>query len=82
MLFVAQVGDLFAGGRSSHEGYIEIFAAQFATCLRVEGLVARGTQRFSRLSSRLSRKWNFQSRKTLRKSFQKFSSKCFGGWPW
>ena len=78
MLFVAQVGDLFAGGRSSHEGYIEIFAAQFATCLRVEGLVARGTQRFSRLSSRLSRKWNFQSRKTLKIFFQKFSFKCFG----
>ena len=36
MLFVAQVGDLFAGGRFSREGYIEIYAAQFATLLRVE----------------------------------------------
>ena len=31
MLFAAQVGNLFVGGRSSREGYIEIFAAQFAT---------------------------------------------------
>ena len=31
MLFVAQVGDLIAGGRSSCKGYIEIFAAQFIT---------------------------------------------------
>ena len=31
MLFAAQVGDSFAGGRSNHEGYTEIFAAQFAT---------------------------------------------------
>ena len=35
------------------------------TCSRVEGLVARGTQRFSRLSSRLPREWYFQSWKTL-----------------
>ena len=31
MLFAAQVGDSFAGGRSNHEGYTKIFAAQFAT---------------------------------------------------
>ena len=31
MLFAAQVGDLFAGGRFSCKGYIEIFAAQFAS---------------------------------------------------
>ena len=36
-----------------------------ATCSQVEGLVARGTQRFSRLSSRLPREWYFQSWKTL-----------------
>ena len=41
MLFVAQVGDLFAGGRSSCEGYTEIFAAQFETLSRVELLVAK-----------------------------------------
>ena len=40
---------------------------RLVTCSRVEGPVARGTQRFSRLSSRLSHEWNFQSRKTLRK---------------
>ena len=31
MLFAVQVGDLFEGGRSSREGYIEIFAAQIPT---------------------------------------------------
>lgn len=36
MLFVAQVEDLFTGGRSSREGYTEISAAQFATLSRVE----------------------------------------------
>ena len=43
MLFVAQVGDLFTGGRSSCEGYIDIFVAQFATLSRVELLVAKNT---------------------------------------
>ena len=43
MLFAAQVGDLFVGGRSSHEGYTEIFAAQFATFSRVELPVAKNT---------------------------------------
>ena len=38
----------------------------------MEGQVARGTQRFLWLSLRLSREWNFQSRKTLRKFFQSF----------
>ena len=42
------------------------------TCSRVEGLVARGTQRFSRLSLRLPCEWDFQSRKTLSKFFQIF----------
>ena len=36
MLFTAQVSDLFAGGRSSREGYIEIFVAQITTLSRVE----------------------------------------------
>ena len=31
MLFVAQVADLFAGGKSSYKWYTEIFVAQFAT---------------------------------------------------
>ena len=48
----------------------------------MEGLIARGTQRFSRLSLRLSCEWNFQSRKTLRKFFKSFPFKCFGGWTW
>ena len=43
MFFVAQIGDLFAGGRSSREGYTEIFAAQFATLSRVELPVAKNT---------------------------------------
>ena len=42
MLFAAQVGDLFEGGRSSCEGYTEIFA----TLSRVELLVAKNTQKF------------------------------------
>ena len=52
------------------------------TCSRVEGLVSRGTQRFSRLSSRLPHEWDFQSRKTLSKIFKSLGLKCFGGWPW
>jgi len=47
---------------------------RLATCSQVEGPIARGTQRFLRLSSRLSREWNFQSWKTLRKFFKSFLS--------
>ena len=36
-------GDLFASERSSREGYTEIFAAQLATPLRVDLLVAKNT---------------------------------------
>ena len=43
MLFAAQVGDLFAGGRSSREGYTEIFAAQITTLSRVELPIAKNT---------------------------------------
>ena len=43
MLFVAQVGDLFAGERSSREGYTEIFVAKFATLSRVEPPIAKNT---------------------------------------
>ena len=48
-----------------------------ATCSRVKGPIARGTQRFSRLSSRLPREWDFQSRKTLSKFFQIFRLELF-----
>ena len=36
-------GDLFTSERSSREGYIEIFAGQLATPLRVRLLVAKNT---------------------------------------
>ena len=42
----------------------------------MEGLVTRGTQKFSRLTSRLPRGWNFQSRKTLRQIFLNFCHRC------
>ena len=48
-----------------------------ATCSRVKGPVARGTKRFSQLSSRLPCKWDFQSRKTLNKFFQIFWLEVF-----
>ena len=38
-------GDLFASERSSCEGYIEIFAAQLTTLLRVDLLVAKNTKK-------------------------------------
>ena len=76
--------DSLAGQCPSREKYLEYFSKiwfsyflrlRLATCSRMEGPVARGTQRFLRLSSRLSREWNFQSRKTLRNFFFfKFSS--------
>ena len=53
-----------------------------ATCLQVKGPATKGTQRFSQLSSRLPREWDFQSRKTLSKIFKSLGLKCFGGWPW
>ena len=36
-------GDLFASERSSHEGYTEIFAAQFTTPSRVDLPIAKNT---------------------------------------
>ena len=77
-----------AGQCPSCEKYLEyiskfeflIFSRlSLVTCSQVEGPVARGTQRFSRLKSRLFHEWNFQSRKTLRKFFKIFSVKCSGG---
>ena len=43
MFLVAQIGDLFAGGGSSHEGYSEIFPAYFVTPSRVELPVTKNT---------------------------------------
>jgi len=57
-----------------------LFAVQVGDLFEGEGLVARGTQRFSRLRLRLSREWNFQSWKTLRKFLKSFFSfKCSSG---
>ena len=47
------------------------------TCSRVKGPVTRSTQRFSRLSSRLPHKWDFQSRKKHSKLFQFFRLEVF-----
>ena len=43
MFLTTQIGDLFAGGGSSREGYTEIFAAYFATPSQVELLVVKNT---------------------------------------
>ena len=43
MFLVAQIGDLFMGGGSSHEGYSENFAAYFATLSQVELPVVKNT---------------------------------------
>ena len=66
MLFAAQVGDLFAGGRSSHEGYTETFAAQFATLSRVELPVAKNTQKiFQNFSFKCSGGWSWRLARDL-----------------
>ena len=43
MLFATHVGDLFAGGKFSREGYTEIFVTQIATLSRVELPVVKNT---------------------------------------
>ena len=43
MFLTAQSSDLFTGGRSSHEGYTEIFIAYLATFCGVELLVMKNT---------------------------------------
>ena len=83
-IFSWLTSDSLVGKCFSRENDLEYFSKigfscfsrlRLATCSRVEGPVTRGTQRFSQLSSRLSREWNFQSRKTLRNFyFLKFSS--------
>ena len=75
-IFRDSTSDSLAGKCFSREKDLEYFSKfgfscfsrlKLATWSRVEGPIARGTQSFSRLSSRLSHEWNFQSRKTLRK---------------
>ena len=41
--FAAQVGDMFAGGRSSCERYTEIFAAHLATISKVDFPITKNT---------------------------------------
>ena len=53
-----------------------------ATCSQMEGPITRGTQRFLRLSLRLPREWDFQSRKTLSKFFQIFWLEVFWWVSW
>ena len=74
-------GDSLVGKCFSREKDLEYFSKfgfscfsrlRLATCSRVKGPVARGTQRFLWLSSRLSREWNFQLWKTLSNFFQSF----------
>ena len=74
-------GDSLAGKCFSREKDLEYFSKfgfscfswlRLATCSQVKGPVARGTQRFLWLSSRLSREWNFQLWKKLRNFFQSF----------
>ena len=64
-------GDLVAGHLSR---MLQQWARRLvlATCSQVKGLVMRGIQRFSWLSSQLPCEWDFQSQKTLSKFFQIF----------
>ena len=62
-------------------GFLCFSRLNMATCSRVEGPVARGTQRFSWLSLRLSREWNFQLQKTLRKFLKSFLSSVLAAGP-
>ena len=57
-------------------GFSGFAQLRLATCSRVKSLIARVTQKFSRLPSRLPHGWNFQLQKTLRQIFQKFRLKC------
>ena len=79
-----------AGQCPYHEKYLEYFSkfgflmflATQSGDLFVGGRSSRKrTQRSSRLTSRLSREWNIQLWKTLRKFFKIFSFKCSDGWP-
>ena len=56
----------------SKSGFLGFSRLILATCSWMEALVARVTQKFSRLPLRLPHEWNFQSWKTLRQNFQNF----------
>ena len=56
----------------SKSGFLGFSRLILATCSWMEALVARVTQKFSRLPLRLPREWNFQSWKTLRQNLQNF----------
>ena len=56
-------------------GFLDLSRLSLVTCSQVEAPVARFTQNVSRLPSRLSRGWNFQSRKTLRQILPIFVSR-------
>ena len=51
-------------------GFLEFLRLMLVTYSWVEAPVARVTQKVSWLPTRLTREWNFQSRKTLRQIFQ------------
>ena len=51
------------------------------TCSWVKGPVVRGTQRFSRLRSRLPCEQTFQLQTTLRNFFHNFDFECVGSLP-
>ena len=74
-------GDSIAG-HLSHMPQLRARGSVLATYSRVRGPVARGTQRFSQLSSWLPREWDFQSRKTLGKFFQIFWLEVFWRVSW
>ena len=56
-------------------GFLDFSRLSLVTCSQVEAPIARFTQNVSRLPSRLSRRWNFQSRKTLRQILPIFVSR-------
>ena len=59
-------------------GFLDFSWLMLATCSQVEASVARVTRKVWRLSSRLTRRWTFQSRKTLRQIFPNFVTRVFG----
>ena len=75
------IRDSLVGQSPSREKYLENFSKSgflgfsrliLATYQWGEAPVTRVTQKFLWLPSQLPRRWNFQSRKTLRQIFQKF----------
>ena len=64
-----------------NSGFLGFLRLRLATCSQVKAPIARVTQKFSRLPSRLPHGWNFQLRKTLRQIFQKFCLRCLATCP-